>query len=104
MSVWSLCHKWRPNRDLKETNRDKKNRKWDSLTEQGQKKKKGINRDRLTEQGQTKNSVWEGPAGICRTHRQELQELEGQPEPPGWAALSACLSQGWGYKVCERQN
>ena len=31
---------------------------------------------------QTKTSVWEGTAGICRTHRQGLQKLEGQPEPP----------------------
>jgi len=76
-----------------------KNRNRDSLTEQGQ-NKKGMNRDMLSEQRQTKNSVWEGLAGIGRTPKQGLQELEGQPEPPGWAALSACLSQGWGYKVC----
>ena len=31
---------------------------------------------------QTKNTVWEGPAGICRTHKEGLQELEGQPKPP----------------------
>ena len=37
------------------------------------------NRERLTEEVQTKNSIWEGPAGICRTHKQGLQELEGQP-------------------------
>jgi len=59
-----------------------------------------MNRDRLSEQGQTKNSVWEGLAGIGRTHKQGLQELEGQPEHPGWAALSACLSHGWFYKGC----
>ena len=55
---------------------------------------------RLTEQGETKKSIWEGPTGICWTHKQGLQELERQPEPPGWAALSACHSQGWGCKVC----
>ena len=55
---------------------------------------------------QPKNNVWEGPAGICRTHKQGLQGLEEQPKRtpsrprPGWAALGACLSQGCGYKVC----
>ena len=29
---------------------------------------------------QPKNNVWEGPAGICRTHKQGLQGLEEQPK------------------------
>jgi len=49
-----------------------------------------MNRDRLSEQGQTKSSVWEGLAGIGRTHKQGLQELEGQPEPPRLGS-SQCL-------------
>ena len=38
------------------------------------------NRDRLTEQGKTNNSVWEGPAGICRTHKEGHEENEQEPE------------------------